>query len=35
MIVPLMAAGHFGIRVFGRVMGSVLTADGIAEASAP
>lgn len=35
MIIPLMAAELFGIRVMGRVMGIVLTADGVAEALAP
>jgi sugar phosphate permease len=35
MIIPLMAAELFGVRVLGRVMGIVLTADGIAEATAP
>lgn len=35
MIIPLMAAELFGVRVMGRVMGLVLTADGVAEALAP
>jgi sugar phosphate permease len=35
MIIPLMAADIFGVRVLGRVMGVVLTADGVAEALAP
>ena len=35
MIIPLMAAELFGVAVLGRVMGIVLTADGIAEATAP
>lgn len=35
MIIPLMAAELFGVRVLGRVMGLVLTADGVAEALAP
>ena len=35
MIIPLMAAELFGVRVMGRVMGLVLTADGVAEAVAP
>jgi MFS family permease len=35
MIIPLMAADLFGVRALGRVMGIVLTADGIAEAVAP
>ena len=35
MIIPLMAADIFGVRVLGRLMGVVLTADGVAEALAP
>jgi sugar phosphate permease len=35
MIIPLMAAELFGVRVLGRIMGIVLTADGVAEATAP
>jgi sugar phosphate permease len=35
MIVPLVAAELFGVDVLGRVMGIVLTADGVAEATAP
>ena len=35
MIIPLMAGDLFGVRVLGRVMGIVLTADGVAEATAP
>ena len=35
MIIPLMAAELFGVRVMGRVMGIVLTADGVAEAVVP
>jgi sugar phosphate permease len=35
MIIPLMAAELFGVRMLGRVMGIVLTADGVAEATAP
>jgi MFS family permease len=35
MIIPLMAAELFGVRLLGRVMGIVLTADGVAEATAP
>jgi MFS family permease len=35
MIIPLMAAELFGIRVMGRVMGLVLTMDGLAEAFGP
>ena len=35
MIIPLMAAELFGVKALGRVMGIVLTADGIAEAVMP
>jgi MFS family permease len=35
MIIPLMAAELFGVKVLGRLMGIVLTADGVAEAMAP
>ena len=35
MIIPLMAAELFGIKVMGRVMGLVITVDGLAEALAP
>jgi MFS family permease len=35
MIIPLMAAELFGVRVMGRVMGIILTADGLAEALSP
>jgi len=35
MIIPLMAAELFGVKVMGRVMGLVITADGLAEAFAP
>jgi len=35
MIIPLMAAELYGVKVLGRVMGLVLTADGVAEALAP
>jgi MFS family permease len=35
MIIPLMAAELFGVRMLGRVMGIVLTADGVAEAAVP
>ena len=35
MIIPLMAAELFGLRRLGRVMGIVLTADGVAEAVVP
>jgi nitrate/nitrite transporter NarK len=35
MIIPLMAAELFGLRILGRVMGIVLTADGVGEAVMP
>ena len=35
LIIPLMAGELFGIAALGRVMGIVLTADGVAEATAP
>lgn len=35
MIVPLMTAEIFGVQVLGRLMGVILTADGIAEATSP
>jgi sugar phosphate permease len=35
LIIPLMAGELFGVRVLGRIMGIVLTADGVAEATAP
>ena len=35
MIIPLMAAELFGVRVMGRIMGIILTGDGLAEAIAP
>jgi sugar phosphate permease len=35
MIIPLMAAELFGLKVMGRVMGLVITADGLGEALAP
>ena len=35
LIIPLMAAELFGLRVLGRLMGVVLTADGVAEALSP
>jgi MFS family permease len=35
MIIPLMAAELFGLRVMGRLMGIILTADSVAEAVAP
>jgi MFS family permease len=35
MIIPLMGAELFGVRVLGRLMGIILTADGVAEAVCP
>lgn len=35
MIIPLMAAELYGVAIMGRVMGVVLTADGVAEATVP
>jgi len=35
MIIPLMAGELFGVAVLGRVLGIILTADGVAEAAAP
>jgi MFS family permease len=35
MIIPLMAAELFGVRMLGRIMGIILTFDGIAEAFSP
>lgn len=35
MIIPLMAAELFGVKVMGRVMGLILTVDGLAEAIGP
>lgn len=35
LIVPLAAADLFGVRVLGRVLGVVLTSDGVAEAATP
>ena len=35
MIIPLMAAELFGLKVMGRVMGLILTVDGIGEALSP
>src|SRR6266516_4336313 len=35
MVIPLIAAELFGVRVLGRAMGVVVTADGVAEALAP
>jgi len=35
MIIPLMAADLFGVKVLGRIMGIILVADGVAEATFP
>jgi sugar phosphate permease len=35
LIIPLIAAELFGVQVLGRLLGVVLTADGVAEATAP
>ena len=35
LIIPLIAAELFGVGVLGRVMGIVITADGVAEAVSP
>jgi MFS family permease len=35
LIIPLMAGDLFGVAVLGRVMGIVVTADGVAEAVSP
>ena len=35
MVIPLMAAELFGVRVLGRIMGIVLTFDGFGEALSP
>jgi sugar phosphate permease len=35
MIIPLMAAELFGVKVMGRVMGIILTFDGLGEAFSP
>lgn len=35
MIIPLMAAEQFGLKVMGRVMGIILTVDSLAEALSP
>jgi MFS family permease len=35
LIIPLMAAELFGLKVLGRLMGIILTADGVAEAVSP
>ena len=35
MIIPLMAAELFGVKVMGRVMGIIISADGLGEAFGP
>jgi sugar phosphate permease len=35
MIIPLMAAELFGVKVMGRIMGIILTFDGLGEAFSP
>lgn len=35
LIIPLMTAELFGVKVLGRLMGIILTADGVAEALSP
>jgi cyanate permease len=35
MIIPLMTAEIFGVQILGRLLGVILTADGIAEAVSP
>ncbi len=35
MIIPLMAAELFGVKVMGRVMGLIIAADGLGEALSP
>ncbi len=35
MIIPLMAAELFGVKVMGRIMGIILTFDGLSEAFSP
>ena len=35
LIIPLMAGDLFGIRTLGRIMGIILVADGVAEATSP
>jgi MFS family permease len=35
MIIPLMAAELFGVRILGRIMGIVISADVVGEALAP
>lgn len=35
LIIPLMAAELFGVKVLGRLLGVILTVDGVAEATCP
>jgi cyanate permease len=35
MIIPLMAAEIFGVRILGRLLGVIVTAGGVAEAVSP
>jgi sugar phosphate permease len=35
MIIPLVTAEIFGVRILGRLLGIILTADGVAEAASP
>jgi len=35
LIIPLIAAELFGVKILGRLLGVVLTADGVAEAVSP
>ena len=35
LIIPLIAAEIFGVKVLGRLLGVILTADGVAEAVSP
>ena len=35
LIIPLMAGDLFGVRTLGRIMGIILVADGVAEATSP
>lgn len=35
MIIPLMTAELFGVQALGRLLGVILTAEGVAEAVAP
>lgn len=35
MVIPLMAAELFGVKVMGRIMGIILTFDGLSEAFSP